>query len=243
MPLPHARYRLIDWPAGPQVEYDDPAQVLGWSLSNRNMTLGLERMLADLRSDDDASSGNLATRAYRSGELVRLCGEWGPEEIELPLSEFCTAAEEFLEWIRSQPAAKSHDMWVVLASWLVGGITADDAARQLHTRPGEDSETLLRRLVARFGDEGRQETFENLASTIAVSVANLEIDPRVGAAAIAGLAAGMTDANTELALLIQPFVALSATARDAEGRPALVAEAEHRIAAAAAQLGRARTRL
>lgn len=168
------------------------------------MTLGLEEMLADLRSGDDASSGNLAARAYRSGELVRLCGEWGPEKMESPLSEFCTAAEEFLEWIRSQPAAESHDMWVVLASWLVGGIADDDAARKLHTRHGEDSETLLRRLVERFGHEGRQETFENLASTIAVSATNLEIDPRVGAAAIAGLASGRTDANTELASLIQP---------------------------------------
>jgi hypothetical protein len=174
----------------------------------------------------------------------------GREEIELPFSEFEAAAEEFLTWIRGQPAAPSDDLWVVLAWWLAGAITVDEAIRRLgtmdrmeaagHPMRREDADAYLRKLAERFGGQGRPETLERLACTLAMSIANLEIDPRAGAAAIAQLATGLPDRRTRSASLIRSFVALSAASDDAEGRPAGVAEVEHRIAAAAERLVRAR---
>jgi hypothetical protein len=252
MPLPPARYQLLRWPSGPQVAYDSPAEILGLFLSARNMTLGLEHLLDQMRCDADASSADNATRADRTEDTIRLSGEWGPEEIELPFAEFDAAAEEFLTWIRGRPAAPSDDLWVVLAWWLAGAITADEATRRLrtielmdaagHAMRREDSDAYLRGLAERFGDQGRPEALERLACALAVSVANLEIDPRAGAAAIAQLAARLPEGDEGAAALIRPFVALSTAADDAEGDPTVVAEVEHRIADAAERLARARTR-
>jgi len=102
----------------------------------------------------------------------------------------------------------------------------------------EDSDAYLRKLAERFGGQGRPETLERLAWTLAASVTNLEVDPRAGAAAIAQVATRLSDRDTRSASLIRPFVALSAASDDAEGRPAVVAEVEHRIAAAAERLVR-----
>jgi hypothetical protein len=223
MTLPPARYELIDWPAGPQVEYDGAAQTLGWFLSHRNMTLELERTLAVLRRDPEAWSADNATFADRRNELIAVGGDWdNDEQFELPFAEFCSAAEAFLEWIRSRPPAGTDDRFVLFAGWLAGAIDLDDE--------------LKRQLIAELGPADAQETVETLAWTLATSVANRGTDPRVGAAALAQLAPLAADVQTKRAQLIQPFVELAAAARDAEGRPALVADIEHRIAAAAALL-------
>jgi hypothetical protein len=223
MPLPPARYELIDWPAGPQVEYDGPSQTLGWFLSHRNMTLELERTLAVLRREPEAWSADNATFADRRNELIAVGGDWdNDKEFELPFAEFCSAAVEFLDWIRSGPPAGTYDRWVVFAARLAGAIEVD--------------EELERLLIAELGPVDAPETVVKLAWTLATSVANRETDPRVGAAAIAQLAPLTADVQTKRAQLIQPFVELAAAARDAEGRPLLVADIEHRIAAAAALL-------
>ena len=94
--------------------------------------------------------------------------------------------------------------------------------------------------AAILGVLGRSAEVENLAQTLATAVTNLEIDPRVGSAAIAGLVVSLPDPETELGSLTQPFIALSAAAQDAEGRPDFVGDVEHQIVAAAELLSGAR---
>ena len=97
----------------------------------------------------------------------------------------------------------------------------------------DDPERRLREFVARVGPVEAQATREKAAWAVAHMVTSREADPRYAAATIAALAARLDDESTECARLMQPFVALTAEARTAEGQPELVAALEHRIDAAA----------
>ncbi len=242
MPELAPRYRLENWPTGPQAEYDVPNEALGWFLSAWNNSLRLERMLADLSRTPDAYVADNATRADRAGETIRVSGAWGDDELELPFASFSCEAAAFLEWMRSQPPTASDDLWVVLAYWRAGTISAGEAVWRLRTLFGPDAwsrtmsradaEARLRDCVAQLRPMGEPLTDAKLCVAIVSMVAGFDVEPRCGAEAIAALAPQLE----EQAELVQPFVILSANAQTAAGDPERTAAVEHEILAAAAAL-------
>ena len=233
------RYTMRDG-FGPSVEYDPPNETLGMVLSDWNNPLRLEYRLAHLEREPDAYVSDNATRGYRAGELIEVSGDWSDEVLVLPFAEFHAAGAGFLQWMRSQPPPiRSRDVRLVIAGWLAGTVTTREASREMWTPDWDDPERRLLDLVARVGPLDAQATLEKAASAVAHMVTSGEVDPRYGAATIAALAARLDDQDTECARLMQPFVALTAEARTAEGQPELVAALEHRIHAAADKLGAA----
>jgi hypothetical protein len=234
------RYTMHDG-FGPTVEYDPPNETLGMVLSDWNNPLQLEYRLAHLEGEPDAYVSDNATRADRAGELIEVSGDWSDEVLVLPFTEFHAAAAGFLEWMRSQPPPiRLTDMRLVVAGWLGGTITTREASGVMWTPDRDDPERHLHEWVARVGPLDAQATLEKAAWAVAHMVTNCEVDPRYGAATIAALAARLDDPDTECARLMQPFTALTAEARAAEGQPELVATLEHRIDAAAEELAAAR---
>ena len=224
-------------------------EMLGWILSARNHTLRLERQLRELEADEEAHSFDEATRLERRGDRIRLAGPWGDEELELPFREFCTAAQEFLDWMRSQPALGSEDTFVVLADWLSGSITLEAAAWRMRTlfgavawtreMPTIETERRLSALAEEFaGPLGEPETAERLASMLANRIRVGQQDPRTGALAIARLAPLLGNRGTERAAAIRDFSQLARAVRDTQGHVSLVAELELRIVGAAIVLAR-----
>ena len=242
----NARYRLEPgW--GPLVQYDPPYELLGTFLGDWNNPIRLEGMIRTLAQDDDAYVADNACRADRAGDSIAVCHDaYVDEVLDLPFAAFRSAAQDFLDWMRSQAPATSNRLQIVVADWLSGGVEAREAilrigglyAQEAFREPLSDdgARRRMEELVARIGPVGAQETLEKLAQHVAHTVDSLAVDPRYGAAVIARLAGRLEDDRTERARLMAPFVPLDRDARAALGKRELVADLEHRIRAAAEPL-------
>lgn len=230
----------------PWVEFEEPFEVLGYFLTGERNTLRLEALLARLAGDPQGRGGGQESFVERSGESVRIWGDWGDDELVAPYPLFRAAAQAYLDWIRSQPPPEPDDFFVVAALWLAGTITLDEAAvrRKMHLRfPGAapdavrvTTEAHLLTLLDRYVPGEDQARLEHVAGALASFIANGALDPRAGAAAIAELAAALERSDTFYARLMHPFPELTARAVAALGDPVAVARLERQIDAAAQAL-------
>jgi hypothetical protein len=226
------------------VQYDPPYELLGTFLNSWDNPIRLEGMIRTLSQDGDAYVADNACRADRAGDSIVVSHDAHVDEVlDLPFAAFESAAQDFLDWMRSQAPATSNRLELVLADWLAGGVEARKAilriggafAREAFWEPLSDDGAKQRmdELVGRIGPVDAQETLEKLAQLVAQTVERLEVDPRYGAAVIARLAGRLEDDRTERGRLMAPFVPLDRDARAALGKRELVADVEHRIRTAA----------